>query len=550
MKISLLKNMGIALCLSCLLIGCNEDNFLDLKDPNRFTAKDFWVSKENAESALAAAYSPIKGQMYGFYGAYLGWLNLQSRGDDIFTILNEEQHSWDVATFSNSVSNSANHYGNLYSGIQRANVILYFIDEVPKHKLNDKDRSMMKGEAHFLRAYQYFLLVSNFQYGPLRTEPSQNQGINVPPATEEQLWSLVESDLKAAIESELPIKRSEAEKGRIEKGAAVFMLAKTYATQHKYEEAKVLLETLMNPPYEYGLMESYADNFTSFHEFNKESLFELAYSEDGQGSWGDESGINLGSSLPQFIGPVASGGWAKLMPSAFIVDKYTKEKKQIGSEVQYEGRTFDERMYASLFFDSNEYGDNLPASKNTWYGGNHNMNALWEKNSGKMAPGSPDFTPINGKPGRFLLKKYTAYFQDSPSADLMSDSKGRCNNVRLIRYAEVLLLHAEACAKTGDIKGANSSLELIRDRAGLKKMEFKDADLMQEIEHQNLLEFFGEGHRFDDLKRWYSAEEISNIFKQNKKQGADNFKAKHMYYPIPTGELTTNAAMQQHPLWK
>lgn len=88
----------------------------------------------------------------------------------------------------------------------------------------------------------------------------------------------------------------------------------------------------------------------------------------------------------------------------------------------------------------------------------------------------------------------------------------------------VLLLYAEACAKTNDPDGANYALKQIRQRAGLTEKTFAQAELMNEIEHQCLLEFFAEGHRFDDLKRWYSPSEIQLIFKANGKQGAENFR--------------------------
>ena len=64
-------------------------------------------------------------------------------------------------------------------------------------------------------------------------------------------------------------------------------------------------------------MENFVDNFTTAKENNAESVFELQYSSDGDMSWGNEGGISLGSSLAQFVGPAKSGGWAKLMPSAF-----------------------------------------------------------------------------------------------------------------------------------------------------------------------------------------------------------------------------------------
>lgn len=106
------------------------------------------------------------------------------------------------------------------------------------------------------------------------------------------------------------------------------------------------------------------------------------------------------------------------------------------------------------------------------------------------------------------------------------------------------------CAKTNDVNGANTALKIVRKRAGLADKTFAQSDLMLEIEHQCLLEFFGEGHRFDDLKRWYTTEEIKDIFTENEKQGAEYFQEKHKYYPIPSGELNNNDAMVQTELWR
>lgn len=552
MKTNWIKYIITGLCISVLLGACNESSFLDLKNPNNQTEVDFWVSKKNAESALAAAYSPLRFQMYGAYGAFDGWLNIQSRGDETFTILNEESTMWDIATFSNTALTGNTGFSELYSGIQRANNILYYIDLVPADAISDADKQKIKGEAHFLRGYQYFLLVTNFGPVPYRILPSQLDDMTKPAGELSQLWKLIEDDFQAAIDSDLPIKQPNNELGRVEKGAAVAMLAKaliTQGTQEKYQKAKILMEGLMTTPYQYDLMEDYADNFRTHNtngvdvEFNKESLFELSYSEIGDYTWWNESGDRMGSSIPQFIGPVAAGGWAKLMPSAFVVNEYLKEKRPA------DGNTiFDKRMYTSLFFNSKDYGDKIENEK--WYGGHHDMDALWAGNAGKMSPGAPEYDMINSKEGRFLLKKYTAYYLNDDAADLMSNKQGKSNNVRLLRFAEVLLLHAEACYRVGDENGANASLERIRTRAGLAKKTFSGQDLMNEIEHQSLLEFYGEGHRFDDLRRWYSAAEIRQIFVKNKKQGAENFQEKHFYYPIPQGELNANGAMTQNPLWK
>ena len=104
MKRNWLSYMCMAALLSGALTSCNESSFLNLSDPNHFTESNFWKDKADAESALAAAYSPIKGAMYGYFGAFDGWLNLNGRGDDIFTIKGEEVPMWNIANFLNSPS--------------------------------------------------------------------------------------------------------------------------------------------------------------------------------------------------------------------------------------------------------------------------------------------------------------------------------------------------------------------------------------------------------------------------------------------------------------
>lgn len=427
MKKNWLSYICMATLLSGALTSCNESNFLDLKDPNHFTEDNFWRNKADAESGLAAAYSPIKYQMNGYYGAFDGWLNLNSRGDDIFTILNEEASMWAIATFQNSSTTGSDPYGALYAGIQRANLVLKNIDLVPATGISEEDRSMIKGEALFLRGLQYFLLVHNYKEVPLRLIPSNEDESNKPAAKEELLWKQAEDDLKNAINCNLPVTRSGDEKGRIEKGAAIAMLGKIYIYQHKYPEAKEQLELLMKAPYypgRYDLIENFAENFTTANENNEESVFELQYSSDGELTWGNESGISLGNSLPQFIGPVAGGGWAKLMPSSFAVGEFVKEERPAGSDTKY-----DKRMYASLFFNPEALGDVVKNEK--WYGGNRSMEDLWEGNSGKMSGGAPSFSQGDGM---FLLKKYTAYFVNATNADNMGHKEGKSNNLRAMRF--------------------------------------------------------------------------------------------------------------------
>ena len=411
MKKNWLSYMLVSALLSGALTSCSE-SFLDLKDPNHFTNENFWKDKADAESALAAAYSPIKYQMNGYYGAFDGWLNLNSRGDDIFTILNEEASMWDIATFQNSATTGNDPYGALYTGIQRANVVLRYIDQVPASTITENDRASIKGEALTLRAYQYFLLVNNYGDVPLRLVPSNEDDPDKRESPAAEIWQQIEKDLLAAInDCNLPENRPAEQKGRIEKGTAIAILGKVYVTQYKYKEAKELLKALIDFSYSpfgttgkrYQLMKNFVDNFTTANENNAESVFELQYSSDGDLTWGNESGINLGSSLAQFIGPAKSGGWAKLMPSAFLVSEFTTETRRSRSTIQNENgewitnpditaqpdSKYDKRVYASLFFTPEEYGDWV-SEKNGWYdgkfyGGLFTMDDLWTGNASKVA---------------------------------------------------------------------------------------------------------------------------------------------------------------------
>ncbi len=119
---------------------------------------------------------------------------------------------------------------------------------------------MIKGEALFLRGYQYFLLVNNYKEVPLRLIPSNEDETNKA-AAEAALWAQVEEDLDNAIKCNLPVERSTA-KERITKGAAIAMLGKVYATQHKYPEAKQLLGTLLKGSlFLHELMDNFEKNF-------------------------------------------------------------------------------------------------------------------------------------------------------------------------------------------------------------------------------------------------------------------------------------------------
>lgn len=542
MKTNILKKLVLVPAAVLTLAGCNESDFLSYTNPNEYVEETYWSSEANAQAAIATIYSPIRSQMYGYFGGYTGW-HTMNRADDTWFILGEEAHNWEPATFSNTPNTAESDFGRIYNTINRANVFLANIHKV------DMDQTKMNeliGEANFLRGYAYFLLVTNFGDVPLRlvSAAENSEEIMKPSSPEADIWKQVEADFKAAKEY-LPITRPSEEAGRVTKGAAIAYLGKTLNYLERYEEGEAELKTIMQSPYTYDLTENFEDNFTEYTELNKESIFEIVYDgKYGSGSWGAEGPNDTqGWVIPNFVGPQGTGGWFKWMPTASIVDDFIVEERPAGSDTR-----FDKRMYTSFFWKHSDYETTV--EDGAWFG-DMSFDEIWEACATKRLRGEPDYPSINGKTGRFLIKKFTNFYLNTPESNSMYNQANQNNNLRVMRFAEVLLLHAEACIKTGKLAEAAADLTRIRDRAGLAKKTWNGADeLWEEMVHQNELEFFFEGHRFFDLKRWYSYDEMKQIFIKNEKQGAENFQPKHFYLPIPQNEMNTNTAIEQHPMWR
>lgn len=541
MKISIIK-CSIAATLLLSLGGCKSD-FLDRINPNKPVEDIFWVNEGDAQAAMATIYSPIRSQMSGYYGAYSGYQTM-NRADDVWFLAGEEPFTWEYINFLNSAGTSASDFGSLYSGINRANVFFQNISKVP---MDENKKKELSAEASFLRGMYYFLLAANYGDVPLLLIPAGDdpEGTNKPASPEAEVWKQVITDFKAAKDN-LPVTRPAAEAGRVTKGAAIAYLGKALVYTKQYAQAETELKALLTAPYTYDLVENFEDNFKDNTKLNKESIWELVYDSKfgSDGPWGQESPNSpQGFVLPNFAGPDGTGAWFKLMPGASVVSSFIAEERPAGSDTR-----FDKRMYTSFFWKYSDYETGL--TDGAWFG-NQPFDLMWSNASSKRQRGEPVYPTISNKPGRFLIKKYTNFFLNAAGSNSMYDATNRNNNFRVFRFAEVLLLHAETCAKNGNLIDAAKSLTRVRSRAGLGTKNWTgENELMKEIIKQNELEFFFEGHRFFDLKRLYTPAEMKQILITNKKQGANNFQPKHYYLPIPESEMNTNTKIQQHPLWR
>jgi hypothetical protein len=346
-----------------------------------------------------------------------------------------------------------------------------------------------------------------------------------PRASAEDIYDFIIADLEDA--NDRLWKKSaypEEDLGRATRGAAQAMLLKTNLYIHNYPEAERWGDSIIASN-EYGLVPDYADNFTVEGENGWESVFEIQYASDPTGDYGGSNGeggdgytrgtfsVILTRSRSSLLG----GGWGFNKPTQNLYDEYEAN---------------DPRRDITILNPSDDQIEN-PVEE--------------------IYLGS-----------RYLNRKTGMYDENNVAIELSHPSRGPLNR-KEIRYADVLLMYAEACAENGNLAGAKSALEEVRLRArhgntGILP-EFPDyngysdtrEDLIQAIRHERRVELAMEGHRWYDICRWGVAKEVMDAYKASETPEAQSHMAefisgKHELLPIPSKEIELNP-MEQNPLY-
>ena len=486
------------------LTGC--DSYLEQLNPNKITSDTFLKTEDDFLQALAAAYTPLRNPYGGYYN--IRTLEIRNyRGDDV-SVRNDTEDLYQIHLFINSPNNGVSAYlfQECYSSIYRANSLLAKIEE---SKLSDDFKKQIKGEALFLRGIHYFFLALEYKDVPLRLVGSQApEDFPIAKSSQSDIYLQVEKDLKQASDI-LPLKA--LNNGRATKGAALAYLGKLYIYMEQWDKAISTLEPLTKSPYTYKLTENYYDNFDLEHEYNSESIFEVAYQKVGAATdrWGEEV-MNAMMTTPMnrvfACGDV--GGWDICNGSAKLLELLT-------SELDKEGN-FDIRARSGAAW-------NYPGCQ--YY----------------LKPFLNTVKPANQ--GKLYIQKYT--YSPNLDKEIVPESE---INVRAYRYANVLMYLAEAELKKGNMAQAVTYINQIRQRANLHVLEAGasrekvEKDLIQ----QRAVEFFCEGERFYDLRRWGMLEQA---IKGSTAERAANFTMKFAYLPIPSKEIQTNPLCTQTEGW-
>lgn len=507
-----------------LLLLTRCDSLLETEPLGTLTEDTFYQTPEHFASATLGAYSTLTNIWSAARGGphYLQMIEWPT--DDYTNKEGSNNFEEFVWTPSNGAAKDEL-WGNLYKGVLRSNTVL---DRLPDAaEVPDAQKAEFAGQAKFLRAWFYFLLTRLYGNVPLVTEPITNLA-NVNKGNADQdiqvVWDLIEQDLSEAM-TELPPRWPE-EAGRATSGAAQALLGKVqlYRAQWfdqsgKYAEAEQNLQAVVNSG-EYSLTNEFAANFRLEFENNEESLFEIQFSRGDfnpwlYADWAYEVGGNVGS---------ASTGR--------IVNWYPGSYQGNSPPGSGSGNFPATQCLADAFEESD------PRAERTFFDeGDPIANTTFKR----------EWSPTGMYPAKYVFP----LLEDADGVRLTAGE----NNERDIRFADVLLMLAEAEIHVGQLGEAAMHINQVRERARdnweivfpdsarpaslLPPIESSDAQTMQQqLMHERRVELSGEAHRWHDLVRWHRAgiQDITSIDFCNTLAN-QNIQERHILRPIPQNEI-------------
>lgn len=463
-----------ALFVTTMLVSCDED-LLEQKNPNQVTVEDYYKTPAQLTEATNGVYSELLGN--NLWGRMLQYFE-DCRADEHAAgggqIEGNNRQLLD-GTYDNSNGTINPVWRGLYRVIHRANGVIQYGPEI-----KNIDPVLLKqrvGEAKFLRAWAYYMLVAHWGKVPLYTQTTSSPSDAKPLSEESEIYALLESDLGGIIsENALPATYSDNDKGRATKGAAQLLLARVLMHQGKYAEAKPVLESIYNSG-TYRLMDNYSDNFREETEYNAESIFEIGFTGNGYG-WSDDnnSTTNRATIMFQDYSPV---GWRNTIPSDKLLNEYERPYKGDPKE--------DPRMRETVYFTGDTYGS--PSAPKVLQDANQNGFS----------------SNFNGAVIKTSWKKWSPMYKLDPGGYWPS-----AINYRHMRFAEVIIKLAECENEVGTPANAIAYLNKIRDRASVSMEHYPTSrypsntkdEIYKTIMHESLVEFANEHIRTLELARW------------------------------------------------
>jgi tetratricopeptide (TPR) repeat protein len=482
--------------LNGIFYSCTS--FLEENPVDRFVVGNFYSSQSDAEAAVNAVYQ----QLISIYERHMFLLNELPADDEKNGLGMPNQYLQNLEYLRHTSENQfvREMWQRNYSGISRANTA---IQNIPNINMDETVKNRLLGEARFLRALFYFNLVRFYGDVPLITVLESVEDALIPRTPKEQVYQQIIDDLTFA-ENNLPVSYPASDIGRATKGAAKILLGKVYLTTHDFQSSVSKLGDVVEnePSYGYGLHENYGDNWEKETENGKEMVFSIEFMDPP----GD------GNSAMTLQGPKYS------LPNGFA---------PLGLSDSNEADIPTMDLY-SQFLDEDER---------------------------KAETFRTEFISlIDGSVHVSSIPIFVKYWEEEETITGNSDC-----NMHIIRYADALLMYAEALNEVGETTKAHDYLNRVRERA-FNSTEYSYTGLSQEdfrtaVWQERRLELAMEGHRWFDLVRTdrfvqrmkdHAAYEAS-VAESNKVEITQNIGDHMVLMPIPQREIDLNPALVQNP---
>jgi hypothetical protein len=481
--------LGISLALSIGMLPSCTKSFLDVPEQGKQQSTVFWKTADDATAGVNAIYGNLRSWENTAFPA----IAIESMGSDDADKGSTASDAsfflqFDQFTIDPDQGNIGGFWNGQYRNVNYTNQVL---DNVPGITMDENLKARYLAEAKFVRAFSYFRLVRAFGGVPLRLHipKDANTDFNLPRASVTEVYAQIEKDLKEAA-AVLPPNYSGTNIGRATKGAALTLLAKVALYQKKWSDVLTYTNTVMDMGY--ALLPDYEKVFRIENENSIESIFEIQCALLPN----NRDASNSQYAQVQGVRGITGGGWGFNVPSANLAAAY---------------ETGDPRRDATIIF------------------------------RGETTP-SGDFIPATGDNPMYNQKSYVPFSLFVPNFN-----EGAQQNVRMLRYSDVLLMNAEAANELNNSTQAISSLEEVRKRARkgniaiLPKVTTTDqTELRKAIYRERRVEFAMEFDRYFDVIRQGRGTEVF---------GPKGWKAgRNEVWPIPQTEIDlSGGVLTQNP---
>lgn len=498
--------------LTILLVSCNED-FLERPPISEPSSDSFYKDEAAALMGVTGVYNALHNMAHLHQWEDALTDNERWYTDGGTALYGGLAHGVETAVGNNAYTRRAWNRG--YMIIQRANAVIENIEPLTTIVPDKKNRLI--AECKFLRGWAYHYLIWRFGDVPLLLNPTGDQDIYPARTPKAKVVEQIYKDLSEAAQY-LPVKYTGSDLGRITKGAALGYLAKEYLFNKEWVKAAAEAKKVMDIP-DYGLYENYLDLWKTGVNNTKEGLWEIQYwtpNSEFQSElyyrWMKGTAANTGAS---------GQGWCFVLQN--LVNAYENSdgtpfnpagRDLLNDNSQYENR--DPRLKISIFCDGMDYfGQTF---KRSWI----DTHYAW--------------------------RKYTVSKKDP----LLLNSRNAPLNWKMLRYAEVLLIYAEAKNEAdGPVSDVHNAVNRVRGRVGMPNLPANlTKDKMRErIYNERRVELCSEGTRLEDLIRWRQLKDA--LERKHLNQGVNfqitNFEEFRYLWPIHQQEIDVNPNLVQNP---